>query len=470
MSISDDVRGGRPAGPPQQDSPPPQREGGGFDKTPPQDVAAEQSVLGGMLLSKDAIADVIEILKTGDFYRPIHATVFDAILDLYGRGEPADAVTVAAALADSGDLMRIGGAPYLQTLMASVPTAANAGYYARIVAERAVLRRLVEAGTRIVQLGYGSASGAGRDVDDVVDLAQQAIYDVTEKRVSEDFAILADMLQPTLDEIEAVGAQGGVMTGVPTGFTDLDRLLNGLHAGQLVIVAGRPGLGKSTASMDFARNAAIRHNCASAIFSLEMSKVEIVMRLLSAEARVPLHVLRSGQLSDDDWTKLARRMGEISEAPLFVDDTPNMNLMEIRAKARRLKQRHDLKMIVVDYLQLMSSPKRTESRQQEVAELSRGLKLLAKEVECPVIAVSQLNRGPEQRTDKRPQLSDLRESGSIEQDADVVILLHRDDYYDKESPRAGEADFIVAKHRNGPTDTVTVAAQLHLSRFVDMAI
>jgi replicative DNA helicase len=226
----------------------------------------------------------------------------------------------------------------------------------------------------------------------------------------------------------------------------------------------------STAAMDFTRAAACKHNMASAIFSLEMSKVEIVMRLLSAEARVPLHVLRSGQLSDDDWTKLARRMGEISEAPLFVDDTPNMNLMEIRAKARRLKQRNDLKLIIVDYLQLMTSPKRTESRQQEVADLSRGLKLLAKEVECPVVAVSQLNRGPEQRTDKRPQLSDLRESGSIEQDADVVILLHRDDYYDKESPRAGEADFIVAKHRNGPTDTITVAAQLHLSRFVDMAV
>ena len=217
-------------------------------------------------------------------------------------------------------------------------------------------------------------------------------------------------------------------------------------------------------------SASVRHNMASAIFSLEMSKIEIVTRLLSAEARVPLHVLRSGQLSDDDWTQLARRMGEISEAPIFVDDTPNMNLMEIRAKARRLKQRHDLKLVVVDYLQLMTSPKRVESRQQEVAELSRGLKLLAKEIECPVIAVSQLNRGPEQRTDKRPQLSDLRESGRIEQDADVVILLHRDDYYDKESPRAGEADFIVAKHRNGPTDTVTVAAQLHLSRFVDMAV
>ncbi|GAB3949930.1 hypothetical protein GCM10027614_49490 [Micromonospora vulcania] len=415
MSVTDDMR----AEPRSGGQPPVQRDGQ-FDKTPPQDVAAEQCVLGGMLLSKDAIADVVEILKTNDFYRPIHATIFDIILDIYGRGEPADSITVAAALADSGDLVRVGGAPYLHTLIASVPTAANAAYYARIVSERAVLRRLVEAGTKIVQLGYGTANGGSRDVDDVVDLAQQAVYDVTERRVSEDFAVLADMLQPTLDEIEAVGAQGGVMTGVPTGFTDLDRLLNGLHPGQLIIVAGRPGLGKSTASMDFARNAAIRANQAAAIFSLEMSKVEIVMRLLSAEARVPLHVLRSGQLSDDDWTKLARCMGEISEAPLFVDDTPSMNLMEIRAKARRLKQRHDLKMIVVDYLQLMTSPKRTESRQQEVADLSRGLKLLAKEVECPVIAVSQLNRGPEQRTDKRPQLSDLRESGCLTAETRVV--------------------------------------------------
>ncbi|WP_433351375.1 replicative DNA helicase [Micromonospora sp. CA-111912] len=397
--------GGQPPAPSQRE--------GQFEKTPPQDVAAEQCVLGGMLLSKDAIADVVEILKSHDFYRPVHATVFDAILDIYGRGEPADPITVAAALADSGDLARIGGAPYLHTMIASVPTAANAAYYARIVGERAVLRRLVEAGTKIVQLGYGTGNNGSRDVDDIVDLAQQAVYDITERRVNEDFAVLADMLQPTLDEIEAVGAQGGMMTGVPTGFTDLDRLLNGLHPGQLIIVAGRPGLGKSTASMDFARNAAIRANQAAAIFSLEMSKVEIVMRLLSAEARVPLHVLRSGQLSDDDWTKLARCMGEISEAPLFVDDTPSMNLMEIRAKARRLKQKHDLKMIVVDYLQLMTSPKRTESRQQEVADLSRGLKLLAKEVECPVIAVSQLNRGPEQRTDKRPQLSDLRESGCL---------------------------------------------------------
>jgi replicative DNA helicase len=448
----------------------PPADPGGFDRTPPQDVAAEQSVLGGMLLSKDAIADVVEILRSGDFYRPAHATLFDAITDLYGRGEPADVITVAAFLQEAGSLSRVGGAPYLHTLINAVPTAANAGYYARIVSERAVLRRLVEAGTRIVQMGYGSATGQGRDVDDVVDLAQQAVYDVVERRVSEDFAQLGALLQPALDEIETVGSRGGMMSGVPTGFADLDRLLQGLHPGQLIIVAGRPGLGKSTVAMDFCRSASVRHNMASAIFSLEMSKIEIVTRLLSAEARVPMHVLRSGQLSDDDWTRLARRMGEISEAPVFVDDTPNMTLMEIRAKARRLRQRNDLKLVVVDYLQLMTSPKRTESRQQEVADLSRGLKLLAKEIECPVIAVSQLNRGPEQRTDKRPQLSDLRESGSIEQDADVVILLHRDDYYDKETSRAGEADFIVAKHRNGPTDTVTVAAQLHFSRFVDMAV
>ena len=441
-----------------------------FDRTPPQDVAAEQSVLGGMLLSKDAIADVVEILRPGDFYRPAHAAVFDAILDLYGRGEPADPVTVTAALTNAGMINRVGGMSYLHDLVHTVPTAANAAYYARIVAERAVLRRLVEAGTRIVQLGYGAANGVGREVADVVDLAQQVVYDVTERRVSEDFQPLRDVLQPTLDEIESIGSRGGEMTGVPTGFADLDALLHGLHPGQLIVVAGRPGLGKSAASLDFARHASVRHGLASAIFSLEMSKVEIVMRLLSAEARIPLHVLRSGQLSDDDWTKLARRMGEISEAPLFIDDTPNMTLMEIRAKARRLRQRHDLRLLVVDYLQLMTSPRRVESRQQEVSDLSRGLKLLAKEIDCPVIAVAQLNRGPEQRTDKRPQLSDLRESGAIEQDSDIVILLHRDDYYDKESPRAGEADFIVAKHRNGPTDTVTVAAQLHFSRFVDMAI
>lgn len=435
------------------------------DRTPPNDVAAEQSVIGAMLLSKDAIADVVEVVREGDFYRPAHQTIYSAILDLYGKGEPADAVTVAAELSKNGDIARIGGATYLHTLVSMVPTAANGGYYGRIVREQAILRRLVEAGTRIVQMGY---AGTG-DVDDMVDRAQAEVYDVTDRRTSEDYLPLRDIMGEALNEIEAISNRGGEMIGVPTGFIELDKLTNGLHPGQLVIVAARPALGKSTLGLDICRAASIKHGLASVIFSLEMSRNEIVMRLLSAEAQVPLHHMRAGTMSDADWTKLASKMGTVSESPLFIDDSPNMTLMEIRAKCRRLKQRHDLRLVVVDYLQLMTSGKRVESRQQEVSEFSRSLKLLAKELEVPVIAISQLNRGAEQRTDKRPLLADLRESGSLEQDADVVVLLHREDAYERESPRAGEADFIVAKHRNGPTATVTVAFQGHYSRFVDMA-
>ena len=347
-----------------------------------------------------------------------------------------------------------------------MPTAANAGYYARIVRERAILRRLVEAGTRIVQMGYAADGG---DVDEVVDRAQAEVYEVTERRTSEDYLPLAEIMEGTLDEIEAIASHGGAMSGVPTGFADLDALTNGLHAGQMIVVAARPAIGKSTLGLDFARSASIKHGMTSVVFSLEMGRNEIVMRLLSAEARVPLHHMRSGTMTDDDWQRLARRMGEVTDAPLFIDDSPNMSMMEIRAKCRRLKQRHDLRLVVIDYLQLMSSGKRVESRQQEVSEFSRSLKLLAKELEVPVIAICQLNRGAETRTDKKPMLSDLRESGAIEQDADIVILLHREDAYERESPRAGEADLIVAKHRNGPTATVTVAFQGHYCRFVDMA-
>jgi replicative DNA helicase len=441
-----------------------------FDRQPPQDLQAEQSVLGGMLLSKDAIADVVEVLRSVDFYRPAHQILYDTILDLYGRGEPADPVTVSAELTRTGTLMRVGGTPYLHTLISSVPTAANAGFYAEIVAERATLRRLVEAGTRIVQLGYGAASGQGGDVDEVVDRAQAEIYDVTERRTSEDYVRLEQLLQGTMDEIDAISSRGGASIGVPTGFSELDQITNGLHPGQMVIVAARPAIGKSTLALDFSRACSIRHGMTSVIFSLEMSRSEITMRLLSAEAKVPLHHMRSGHMSDDDWARLARRMGEVADAPLYIDDSPNLTMMEIRAKARRLRQRHDLRLVVVDYMQLMTSGKRVESRQVEVSEFSRSLKLLAKELEVPVVAISQLNRGPEQRTDKKPMLSDLRESGSLEQDADMVILLHREDAYERESPRAGEADLILAKHRNGPTGLVTVAFQGHYSRFVDMAI
>ncbi|WP_280403317.1 replicative DNA helicase [Nocardia brasiliensis] len=390
---------------------PPEPPGEDFGRQPPHDMAAEQSVLGGMLLSKDAIADVIEVMRPGDFYRPAHQAVYDTILDLYGRGEPADPVTVAAGLDRRGELKRIGGPPYLVTLTQTVPTAANASFYAEIVAEKAILRRLVEAGTRIVQYGYAGADG--QDIAEVVDRAQAEVYEVTERRTTEDFLPLEELLQPTMDEIDSIASRGGISLGVPTGFTELDELTNGLHPGQMIIVAARPGVGKSTLGMDFMRSCSIKHGLPSVIFSLEMSRTEIVMRLLSAEAKIKLGDMRAGRMSDDDWTKLARRMSEISEAPLFVDDSPNLTMMEIRAKARRLKQRHDLKLVVVDYLQLMTSGKKVESRQQEVSDFSRNLKLLAKELEVPVVAISQLNRGPEQRTDKRPMVSDLRESGCL---------------------------------------------------------
>jgi replicative DNA helicase len=631
-----------------------------FERMPPHDVAAEQCVLGGMLLSKDAISDVIEVIRPEDHYRPAHQIIHGAILDLYARGEPADPITISNELTRTGELTRIGGAPYLHTLIASVPTAANAGYYARIVRERAILRRLVEAGTRIVQLGY---TGDG-DADEIVDRAQAEVYSVTDRRIAEDYHSLSEIMPGALEEIEAIGAHGGGISGVPTGFSDLDALTNGLHPGQMVVIAARPAVGKALAldtplptpagwttmgavevgdfligadgkptqvvaateimhgrpcyevefsdgevivadalhqwvtwtpssaepprvvtteeiladlrepgrgrllrhavtpsrplnlpqadlpvpprelgvmlagrcvpvgagggraaiedvripvaylrgsltqrrellnglvaeadgqrqvsvttealaadvqelvhslgfvcrqtaepledvpasrwryivdvrpvlsrpvrcvevgsaehmylagrsmvpthnsalALDFARSATIRHQMPTVVFSLEMGRNEITMRLLAAEARVPMNVMRTGQMSDDDWTRLARRMSEVADAPLFIDDSPNMSLMEIRAKCRRLKQRHDLKLVIIDYLQLMSTPGKVESRQQEVSAMSRSLKLLAKELEVPVVALSQLNRGPEQRQDKKPMLSDLRESGCL---------------------------------------------------------
>jgi replicative DNA helicase len=538
--------------------------GSGDDRLPPQDVRAEQSVIGAMLLSKDAIADCVEGLKAVDFYRPAHELIYDTILNLYSRGEPADAITVSDELTKCGDLTRVGGQAYLHQLISSVPTAANAGYYAEIVAERAVLRRLVDAGTKIAQMGYGQGGG---DVVDIVNAAQAEIYAVADKRGGDDYAVLGDVLEATVDEIEHASGRSGEMTGVPTGFTDFDNLTNGLHPGQMIVVAARPAVGKalaldtflptpsgwttmgevaagdlvlgadgratmvtratdvmtgrpcfevefsdgsvivadaehqwlvtvdsqgivlttvqilgclaagrvveicrepqvgasaigavawkvtvirqiqsvpvrcievdneahlylaggsmipthnSTWGLDIARSAAIKHKMTTVLFSLEMSRTEITMRLLSAEASIQLQNMRKGTMRDEDWTRLARTMGEVSDAPLFIDDSPNMSLMEIRAKCRRLKQRHNLRLVIIDYLQLMSSGKRVESRQQEVSEFSRALKLLAKELEVPVIAISQLNRGSEQRTDKRPQMSDLRESGCLTADARIL--------------------------------------------------
>ncbi|WP_173921864.1 replicative DNA helicase [Agromyces sp. Marseille-P2726] len=434
------------------------------ERTPPHDLLAEQSALGGMMLSKDAVADVIETVRGVDFYVPKHEVVFDAILSLYSHGEPTDVIAVTDELTKTGELQRAGGVEYLHTLTSLVPTAANAGYYASIVAERALLRRLVEAGTRIVQMGY---AGEG-EVTELVNTAQAEIYSVTGSTESEDYVPLTDAVTAAIDEIEAAKHTDGKLTGVPTGFADLDELTNGFHPGQMIIVAARPAMGKSTLALDFARAASIGNDLPSILFSLEMGKSEIAMRLLSAEASVPLQMMRKGTVDSRDWTTIAATRGRINDAPLFIDDSPNMTLVEIRAKCRRLKQRVGLKMVVIDYLQLMTSGKRVESRQQEVSEFSRALKLLAKELQVPVVALSQLNRGPEQRADKMPALSDLRESGSIEQDADMVILLHRESAYERDSPRAGEADLIVAKHRNGPTRTITVAFHGHFSRFADM--
>ena len=443
------------------------RAGNSGFRQPPHDREAEQGVLGAMLLSPNTVLDIVEILTPDDFYHPAHALIYKAIIDLFAESKDIDPVIVAGRLDRQNELDRVGGAPYLHTLISSVPTAANARYYAEIVDEKATLRRLVEAGTRVVQLGYEGSEGA--EVDAVVDMAQQEVFAINNDRSAEDYAVLADILQPTLDEMDEITANGGLAMGVPTGFIDLDSVTNGLHGGQMIIVAARPGVGKSTLALDFARSCSIKHGMTSVIFSLEMSKSEIVMRLLSAETEINLADMRSGRMDEEAWQILANRVGEISEAPLFIDDSPNMTMMDIRSKARRLKQKHDLKLVVLDYMQLMSSGKKVESRQQEVSEFSRQLKLLAKELDVPVVAISQLNRGPESRTDKRPQLADLRESGSLEQDADMVMLLYRPDSQDKDNERAGEADIILAKHRGGPIDTITVAHQLRCSRFVDMA-
>ncbi|MFC8010846.1 replicative DNA helicase [Streptomyces cinereoruber] len=444
----------------------------------PEDLDAEQAVLGSMLLSEDAVVDVPDTLSPEDYYRPAHQTIHHAILDLRKRGgEAIDPITVGAELRKRGELDRVGGASYLHTLVQAVPTAANATFYAEHVREQAVLRRLVEAGTRIVAMGY---AGQG-ETDEIAAAAAAEIAGVVETRGREDdFVTPRDTLAGTLDTIEAAGKREGI-TGVPTGFADLDALTQGWQPGQVVIVAGRPGHGKSTVAMDFARACTMPRNSAgrpiedaarpAAFLTLEMSVNELNMRALSAEGQVGLHNLRSGVLSEDDWTKLATAAQHYREAPLYITEAAR-SLPEIQAKCRRLKHRvPDLALIVIDYVQLITSgtKRRHDVREQEVSDISRSIKLLAKELGLPIVLLAQLNRGPEMRTDKVPAVSDLRESGSLEQDADIVILLHRPDAYEPESPRAGEVDLIVGKHRNGATARITVAHQLHYSRFVDMA-
>ncbi len=434
-------------------------------RVPPHDLRAEQSALGGMLLSTEAVAEAMEYIRGNDFYSPKHEIIFDAALALFSRSEPVDAITVGDEIAKRGDITKIGGRDYLHTLTSIVPTAANVAYYARMVQEKATLRRLVEAGTRIAQMGY-AAEG---EVTDLVNAAQNDVYAITRQGVGEDYAPLSSSIELAINEMENASKRGGEMTGVPTGFHKLDEMTQGLHPGQLIIIAARPAVGKSTLALDLARTAAITHRKPALFFSLEMSRAEIAMRMLSAESKIYMQTLRKGTLNDNDWARLAAVRGEINDAPLFIDDSPNMTLAEIRAKCRRLASQVGLQLIVIDYIQLMTSGKKVESRQQEVSEFSRALKLLAKEIGVPVIAISQLNRNSEKSENKRPEISHLRESGSLEQDADVIVLLHREGMYDKDKvhERAGEADLILAKQRNGPTGTVEVNFLGQYSKFED---
>ncbi|MFY9263073.1 MAG: replicative DNA helicase [Arcanobacterium sp.] len=438
-----------------------------FERTPPNDLDAERSVLGGMMLSKDALADVSEILDRDDFYRPAHAEIFSTILSLFAGGQPADAVTVAAELQRQGILDQVGGRTLLYDLVSAVPTAANAGYYATIVRDQAMLRRLVETGTRIAQLGYTTDGG---DVNELLNTAQAEVYAMTDNKMSTNYAPLEEIMPDLREELQANAARGDELAGLETGFPDIDKVLLGLRPNQMIIIAARPGMGKTTLAMDFCRHIAIKKNQPVAFFSLEMNRTELAMRILSSESEVWLSKLIKGELEQRDWDRVGRTMDRIASAPLFVDDSPNLTMMEIRSKARRLRQHHKIELIVIDYLQLLTSGGRTpESRQQEVSDFSRSIKLLAKELEIPIIAISQLNRETERRETKKPQVSDLRESGSLEQDADVVMLIHRSSERD-EMGAPPPAKIIVGKNRSGPTsDDIELEFQGSLVRFANYA-
>jgi replicative DNA helicase len=439
----------------------------GTDRVPPHSLEAEVSVLGACLISENAVAATTELLQPDDFYRNAHRVVFEAIAELSKASEPVDAVSVTEWLSRRGRLEEVGGSTALYDLTEQVPTAANAAYYARIVRDRSLLRRLIDAGTQVAQLGYESEE----DVTRTVDRAETLVFDLARTRTRSEVEPLKDLLNASYEKLEMLAKDRSEVTGLATGLDDFDRLTSGLQPQNLVIVAARPSMGKSGLALGISRYVAADLRRPVLFFSLEMSKVELANRLLSSEAKVDSGKLRTGRLEDRDWRAVGDALGRLNLAPLFIDDTPSISLMEIRAKARRLKQREkDLALIVVDYLQLMQTDgKRPESRVQEVAEMSRGLKMLAKEMDIPVIALSQLSRQPESRTDKRPMLSDLRESGAIEQDADIVAFIYRDEVYDSESADKGIAELIVAKHRNGATDNVRLAFLNHYATFANLA-
>jgi len=434
------------------------------DRLPPQNLEAEQSLLGSMLISTEAIASVLDIVATDDFYREAHRHTYAAILRLYAHGEPADPITVAEELTKMGMLEAAGGKPYIHTLISAVPTAANAKYYAKIVARNATLRSLIRAATEIAAIGYE----APEEIEKAIDQAEALIFGVANKRISERFVGIKDLLAEAFENIERLYEHRAHVTGLATGFDNLDSLTSGLHSSDLIVVAARPSMGKTALALNMAQNAGLAGRPV-AIFSLEMSRQQLAQRMMCAEARVDAQALRTGTLKEEDWPRLSSAVGKLADAPIYIDDSADITVMEIRAKARRLMAREKLGLIIVDYLQLMQGHGRSENRQQEISEISRALKILARELSVPVMAISQLSRAVEARTDKRPLLSDLRESGAIEQDADLVMFIYRDDYYNRDSDDKGIAEIILAKHRNGPTGVVRLAFLEHYTKFANLA-
>ena len=435
-------------------------------KIPPNDVEAEQAVIGSMLTDRDAVISAIEVLKEEDFYREDNKTIYEAILNLYNRSEPIDIITLKAELTSMGMFDKIGGLEYIVGLPEKVPTTANVEKYISIVKEKSELRRLIKAANEIIEQGYDPTE----NIDDIMNSAEKKIFNIMQDKDQKSYSPIKDVLIDAFTELEQLYNQKQHITGVPTGFIDLDYKTAGLHNSDLILIAARPAMGKSAFALNIATNAALKAKVPAVLFSLEMSKEQMVNRILCSEAMVDSNKVRTGKIDDDDWIKFADTMGDLSEAPIYIDDTPGISINEIRAKCRKLKLEKNIGLVVIDYLQLVqgSSKRAQGSREQEISEISRSLKILAKEINVPVIALSQLSRAPEQRPDHRPMLSDLRESGAIEQDADIVMFLYRDDYYNEDSEDKGLAEVIVAKHRAGSTGTVKLVWLGNYTKFANM--
>lgn len=423
-------------------------------KVPPHDIEAEQAVLGSMLTDSDAVVDAIEILKEESFYREDNRAVFAAIVSLYSKSEPIDIITVKAELVESGNFERVGGLEYLASLPERVPTTANVEKYIKIVEEKAALRSLITTSNELVALGYDETE----NVNDLMDMAEKKVFDLVSKKNTKGYTPLKEVLEKSFAKIEDLYNNKGSLSGIPTGFYDFDKITSGLHGSELIILAARPAMGKSAFAINIATNVALQAKIPVAIFNLEMSKEQVANRILSSEAMVDSNKIRTGQLEDEDWTKLATTLGRLTEAPIYIDDTAGISIMEIRAKCRKLKLEKKIGLVVIDYLQLIQpTGRKNGTREQEISEISRSLKVLAKELDIPVIALSQLSRNVVKHDDKRPMLSDLRESGSIEQDADIVLFIHRDDYYETNAEKRNLAEVIFAKHRAGSTGSINLA-------------